>query len=55
MLEIAQEESYDRRMELLERDIRGETGLTRLIETYMHDFIDDEVREMARLQNRIHR
>ncbi len=55
MLEIAQEESYDRRMELLERNIRGETGLTRLIETYMHDFIDDEVREMARLQNRIHR
>ena len=42
-------------MELLERNIRGETGLTRLIETYMHDFIDDEVREMARLQNRIHR
>ena len=50
MLEIAAEESYDRRMELLERNIRGETGLTRLIETYMHEFIDDEVREMARLQ-----
>ena len=50
MLEIALEESYDQRMELLERNIRGETGLTLLIETYMHDFIDDEVREMARLQ-----
>lgn len=50
MVEIALEESYDQRMELLERNIRGETGLTNLIETYMHDFIDDEVREMARLQ-----
>ena len=50
MIEIALEESYDQRMELLERNIRGETGLTKLIETYMHDFIDDEVREMARLQ-----
>ncbi len=37
-------------MELLERNIRGETGLTKLIETYMNDFINDEVREMARLQ-----
>ena len=53
MLEIALEESYDLRMELLERNIRGETGLTKLIETYMHDFIDDEVREMARLQGRL--
>ena len=35
---------------MLERNIRGETGLTKLIETYMHDFIDDEVRELARLQ-----
>lgn len=50
MMEIALEESYDQRMLLLERNIRGETGLTKLIETYMHDFIDDEVREMARLQ-----
>ncbi len=53
MIEIALEESYDQRMELLERNIRGETGLTNLIETYMHEFIDDEVREMARLQNLI--
>ncbi len=53
MVEIAQEESYDLRMELLERNIRGETGLTKLIETYMNDFINDEVREMARLQGRI--
>ena len=53
MLEIALEESYDQRMELLERNIRGETGLTKLIETYMHDFIGDEVREMARLQGSI--
>lgn len=50
MLDIAREESYDQRMELLERNIRGETGLTKLIETYMHEFIDDEVRELARLQ-----
>ncbi len=53
MLEIALEESYDQRMELLERNIRGETGLTNLIETYMHDYIDDEVREMARLQEQL--
>ena len=55
MVEIAQEESYDQRMELLERNIRGETGLTKLIETYMHDYIDDEVRELARLQLAISR
>ena len=53
MVEIAKEESYDLRMELLERNIRGETGLTKLIETYMHEFIDDEVREMARLQGQV--
>jgi len=53
MIEIALEESYDLRMELLERNIRGETGLTKLIETYMNDFINDEVREMARLQKMI--
>ncbi len=53
MVEIALEESYDQRMELLERNIRGETGLTKLIETYMHEFIDDEVREMARLQRQL--
>ena len=51
--EIAQTSSYDRRMELLERNIRGETGLTRLIEQYMHDFIDDEVQELARLRIKI--
>ena len=55
MVEIALEDSYDERMELLERNIRGETGLTKLIETYMHDYIDDEVRELARLQNAISR
>lgn len=53
MTEIAREPSYDRRMELLDRNIRGETGLTVLIEQYMHDYIDDEVREMARLQDTI--
>ncbi|MDR0928251.1 MAG: sensor histidine kinase [Oscillospiraceae bacterium] len=53
MIEIAQCERYDDRMELLERNIRGETGLTLLIETYMHDYIDDEVRELARLQGEI--
>ncbi len=50
MIEIAQTDSYDLRMELLERNIRGETGLTALIEKYMHDFIDDEVEELARLR-----
>ncbi len=53
MMDIALEESYDERMALLERNIRGETGLTMLIETYMHDFIGDEVREMARLQRQL--
>ena len=51
MSEIACTDSYDQRMELLERNIRGETGLTALIETYMHDFIDDEVRELSRLRD----
>jgi len=50
MLEIANCEQYDTRMELLERNIRGETGLTVLIETYMNGYINDEVREMARIQ-----
>ena len=49
MVEIAETESYDVRMDLLDRNIRGETGLTSLIEQYMHDFIDDEVRELSRL------
>lgn len=53
MIEIARAERYDDRMELLERNIRGETGLTVLIETYMHEYIDDEVRELARLQGEI--
>ena len=53
MLEIAETERYDDRMELLDRNIRGETGLTILIETYMHDYINDEVRELARLQSEI--
>ncbi len=51
MIEIANTERYDDRMELLERNIRGETGLTLLIETYMHEYIDDEVRELARMQS----
>ncbi len=55
MLEIAHCERYDNRMELLERNIRGETGLTVLVETYMHEYIDDEVRELARLQERLGR
>jgi len=53
MLEIAREDSYDQRTLLLERNIRGETGLTLLIETYMHDYIGDEVRELARIQGQI--
>ena len=55
MIEIANTDSYDLRMELLERNIRGETGLTMLIENYMHDFLGDEVRELARLRGEISR
>ena len=55
MIEIAHTESYDLRMELLERNIRGETGLTALIENYMHDFLGDEVQELARLRGVISR
>lgn len=54
MIEIANTESYDRRMDLLERNIRGETGLTVLIEDYMHAFMDDEVQELARLVDSLH-
>jgi two-component system sensor histidine kinase YesM len=53
MTEIALTESYDVRMELLERNIRGETGLTLLIEQYMHNYIDSEVRELANVQRHI--
>ncbi|MDR0951883.1 MAG: sensor histidine kinase [Oscillospiraceae bacterium] len=53
MTEIAMTESYDERMEQLERNIRGETGLTILIEKYMHDYIDGEVRELAHVQSLI--
>ena len=55
MEEIARTDSYDQRMVLLDRNIRGETGLTRLIEQYMHDFVDDEVRELARLRVQLSR
>ncbi|MBO4884488.1 MAG: sensor histidine kinase, partial [Clostridia bacterium] len=55
MIEIANTDSYDLRMELLERNIRGETGLTALIENYMHDFLGDEVRELARLRGSVSR
>ena len=54
MIEIAHTQSYDQRMDLLERNIRGETGLTELIETYMHDFMDDEVQELARMADSLH-
>ncbi len=54
MIEIAGTKSYDQRMELLERNIRGETGLTLLIENYMHAFMDDEVQELARLKDSLH-
>ena len=50
MNEIAETESYDLRMEMLDKNIRGETGLTTLIEGYMQDFIGDEVEELARLR-----
>jgi two-component system sensor histidine kinase YesM len=55
MTEIALTESYDKRMELLERNIRGETGLTMLIEEYMNNYIDGEVRELAKVQTDIYR
>lgn len=55
MIEIAGTMRYDDRMELLERNIRGETGLTLHIETFMHDYLDDEVREMVRLEENIHK
>ncbi len=55
MIEIAETPSYNLRMELLDRNIRGETGLTILIEDYMHDFLGDEVRELARLRGVIDR
>lgn len=55
MRQIASEPSYDARMELLEKNIRGETGLTLLIENFMHDYIGEEVRELARLQDKIQR
>ena len=41
MIEIAETEKYDDRIDLLDRNIRGETGLTLHIETYMHDYIYD--------------
>ncbi len=53
MVDIAGEGSYDERMLLLERNIRGETGLTKLIEDYMNDFVGDEVRELARIQEQL--
>lgn len=55
MTEIAQTESYDLRMEMLDKNIRGETGLTTLIEGYMHDFVGDEVEELARLRVSLNR
>lgn len=50
MTQIAQTDSYDRRMELLDKNIRGETGLTTLIEEYMYDYVGEEVAELARLR-----
>ncbi|MBQ4511945.1 MAG: sensor histidine kinase [Anaerolineaceae bacterium] len=55
MTEIALTESYDLRMEMLDKNIRGETGLTTLIERYMHDFVGDEVEELARLRVSLNR
>ena len=55
MIEIAETDSYDKRMELLDKNIRGETGLTTLIEEYMHDFIHDEVQQLARLRADLNR
>ena len=55
MTEIAETDSYDLRVELLEKNIRGETGLTTLIEQYMHEFVSDEVQELARLRSQLAR
>ena len=53
MTEIAETDSYDLRVELLEKNIRGETGLTTLIEEYIHEFVSDEVQEMASLRTQL--
>ena len=53
MTEIAETKSPDLRMKLLDQHISGKTGLTRLIVDDMHNFISDEVHELARLRSTI--
>ena len=53
MIEIAETKSPDQRMKLLDQHITGKTGLTGLIVDYMHNFISDEVHELARLRSTI--
>lgn len=50
MVEIQETDSYDLRMEQLEHDIYI---ITDLIQTYMHDYIYDEVKELSALQSDI--
>jgi len=50
MEEIADTDSYDLRLEQLENNIRS---ITKLIESYMDDYIYDEVQELTRLQSEI--
>ncbi|MDR1532819.1 MAG: sensor histidine kinase [Clostridiales bacterium] len=50
MADIANTEYYDDRIKKLDRDIYS---ITKLIESYMHNYLYDEVKELARLQVRI--
>ena len=50
MIQIEKTEDYDSRIEQLEHNTYI---ITALIETYMHDYIYDEVRELSNLQHKI--
>ncbi len=52
MIQIQNTEDYDSRIEQLEHNTYI---ITALIETYMHDYIYDEVRELSALQQKISR
>jgi two-component system sensor histidine kinase YesM len=52
MIQIKNTENYDSRIEQLEHNTYI---ITALIETYMHDYIYDEVRELSALQHKISR
>jgi two-component system sensor histidine kinase YesM len=50
MLDIANTDAYDDRMQKLEKDIYT---VTDLIQQYMHDYIYDEVKDLSKLQSQI--